>query len=44
MYCTYCIFLVGSLGTAALVPYYLPVISTLMMVVRAQQINNRNKK
>jgi len=35
---------VSSLGKTALVPYYLPVMTTLMLVVRAHQINNRNKR
>ncbi|XP_023339913.1 delta(14)-sterol reductase isoform X1 [Eurytemora carolleeae] len=35
---------VGSLGLNALVPYYLPVMTTLMLVVRTHQINQRNKR
>jgi len=35
---------VGSLGLTALVPYYLPVMTTLMLVVRTHQINQRNKR
>jgi len=27
-----------------LVPYYLPVVTTLMLVIRCVQINRRNKK
>ena len=37
-------YLVGSLGLNALVPYYLPVMTTLMLVVRTHQINQRNKR
>jgi len=35
---------VGSLGASILVPYYLPVITTLMLLVRSYQLNQRNKR
>ena len=35
---------VGSLGFSTLVPYYLPVITTLMLLVRSYQLNQRNKR
>merc|ERR1719184_718667 len=35
---------VGSLGVTDLVPYYLPVVTTLMLMVRCTQINQRNKR
>jgi len=35
---------VASLGKTALVPYYLPVMTTLMLFIRAHQINQRNKR
>ena len=35
---------VGSLGFSILVPYYLPVITTLMLLVRSYQLNQRNKR
>jgi len=35
---------VGSLGLTDLVPYYLPVVTTLMLIVRCHQINQRNKR
>jgi len=35
---------VGTLGLKSLVPYYLPIITTLMLVVRTHQINQRNKR
>ena len=35
---------VGSLGFTTLVPYYLPVITTLMLLVRSYQLNQRNKR
>ena len=35
---------VGSLGLSTLVPYYLPVITTLMLLVRSYQLNQRNKR
>lgn len=35
---------VGSLGLVDLVPYYLPAVTTLMLMVRCHQINQRNKR
>jgi len=35
---------VGALGITDLVPYYLPVVTTLMLFIRCHQINQRNKK
>jgi len=35
---------VSTLGMTDLVPYYLPVVTTLMLVIRCVQINRRNKK
>lgn len=35
---------VPSLGLTQLVPYYLPVVTTLMLVLRCVQINKRNSK
>jgi len=35
---------VGALGVTDLVPYYLPVVTTLMLIIRCHQINQRNKK
>jgi len=35
---------VSTLGLTDLVPYYLPVVTTLMLVIRSVQINRRNKK
>jgi len=35
---------VSTLGLTDLVPYYLPVVTTLMLVIRCVQINRRNKK
>jgi len=35
---------VGSLGLTDLVPYYLPFITTLMLLVRCHQLNQRNKR
>jgi len=35
---------VGTLGVTDLVPYYLPVVTTLMLVIRCIQINRRNKR
>jgi len=35
---------VSTLGRTDLVPYYLPVVTTLMLVIRSVQINKRNKK
>jgi len=35
---------VGSLGVTDMVPYYLPVVTTLMLMVRCTQINQRNKR
>merc|ERR1719336_1915981 len=35
---------VGSLGVTDLVPYYLPVVTTLMLMVRCTQLNQRNKR
>jgi len=35
---------VCSLGVTDLVPYYLPVVTTLMLMVRCHQINQRNKR
>jgi hypothetical protein len=35
---------VGSLGFTDLIPYYLPVVSTVMLISRSQQINQRNKR
>jgi protein-S-isoprenylcysteine O-methyltransferase Ste14 len=34
----------GSLGAHTLVPYYLPVITTVLLLVRAHQINIKNKR
>lgn len=33
-----------SLGTSHLVPYYLPIVTTLMLMLRSVQINKRNSK
>ena len=38
------IFIVGSLGFTDLVPYYLPTVTSLMLVIRCHQINQRNKR
>jgi len=35
---------VGSLGLTDMVPYYLPVVTSLMLMVRCHQINQRNKR
>jgi len=35
---------VSTLGLTDLVPYYLPVVTTLMLVIRCIQINRRNKR
>jgi len=35
---------VGALGFTDLVPYYLPFVTTLMLVIRCHQINQRNKR
>jgi hypothetical protein len=35
---------VSSLGVSHLIPYYLPVMTTLMLVIRTHQINQRNKR
>jgi lamin-B receptor len=35
---------VGSLGLTDVVPYYLPVVTSLMLMVRCHQINQRNKR
>jgi len=35
---------VGSLGVVSLVPYFLPVMTTLLLVVRSHQINIKNKR
>jgi len=35
---------VGALGVTDLVPYYLPAVTTLMLIIRCHQINQRNKK
>ena len=35
---------VSTLGMTDLVPYYLPVVTTLMLVIRCIQINRRNKR
>eukprot|EP00092_Neocalanus_flemingeri_P014603 GFUD01015753.1.p1 GENE.GFUD01015753.1~~GFUD01015753.1.p1 ORF type:complete len:889 (+),score=228.79 GFUD01015753.1:240-2906(+) len=35
---------VSTLGLTDLVPYYLPVVTTLMLVIRCVQINRRNKR
>merc|ERR1712087_1073623 len=35
---------VGSLGLVDLVPYYLPFMTTLMLLVRCHQLNQRNKR
>lgn len=35
---------VNCLETSEFVPYYLPVVTTLMLVIRSIQINNRNKR
>jgi len=35
---------VGSLGFTDLVPYYLPFMTTLMLLVRCHQLNQRNKR
>jgi len=35
---------VGSLGFTDLLPYYLPVVTTLMLIIRCHQINQRNKR
>jgi len=35
---------VSTLGVTDLVPYYLPVVTTLMLVIRCVQINRRNKR
>lgn len=35
---------VNSLEASELVPYYLPVVTTLMLVIRSIQINNKNKR
>jgi len=35
---------VGCLGLSDLVPYYLPLITTLMLLVRCSQVNQRNKR
>jgi len=35
---------VGALGFSDLVPYYLPFVTTLMLVIRCHQINQRNKR
>jgi len=35
---------VGSLGLTDLVPYYLPFMTTLMLLVRCHQLNQRNKR
>lgn len=35
---------VGALGFTDLVPYYLPFMTTLMLVIRCHQINQRNKR
>jgi hypothetical protein len=40
-----CVYLlVSSLGVSHLIPYYLPVMTTLMLVIRTHQINQRNKR
>jgi hypothetical protein len=36
--------LVTSLGLSHLIPYYLPIMTTLMLVIRTHQINQRNKR
>ena len=38
------IIIVGSLGFTDLVPYYLPFMTTLMLLVRCHQLNQRNKR
>jgi len=35
---------VGALGITDVVPYYLPVVTSLMLMVRCHQINQRNKR
>lgn len=35
---------VGSLGLTDLVPYYLPAVTSLMLMLRCHQINQRNKR
>jgi len=35
---------VSAMGLTDLVPYYLPFVTTLMLIIRCQQINQRNKK
>jgi len=35
---------VSTTGLTDLVPYYLPFVTTLMLIIRCQQINQRNKK